>query len=40
MAEVIEDRQRGLIARLTGTASDTEITQVLGSFTRPWERRG
>lgn len=40
VAEVIEDRQRGLIARLTGTSSDTEITQVLGSFTRPWERRG
>ena len=35
--EVVDDKKRGLIARLSPKGSDEEITKVLGEFTRPWE---
>ena len=35
---VIEDKQRGLVAQVSGTADDSAILEVLGSFTRPWDR--
>ena len=39
VAEVIEDKKRGLVARVvkTGTASDDDVLRALGAFTRPWE---
>ena len=35
---VIDDKQRGLVAQVSGDANDSAITEVLGSFTRPWDR--
>ena len=35
---VIEDKQRGLVAQVSGSADDKAITKVLGGFTRPWDR--
>jgi acyl-CoA synthetase (AMP-forming)/AMP-acid ligase II len=35
---VVEDKQRGLVAQVVGGADDGAITEVLGGFTRPWER--
>ncbi len=42
VAEVIEDKKRGLVARLArdGAADDAAVTAVLGSFTGPWEWQG
>ena len=42
VAEVIEDKKRGLVARLArdGAAEDAAVTEVLGSFTGPWEWKG
>jgi acyl-coenzyme A synthetase/AMP-(fatty) acid ligase len=39
VAEVVEDRKLGLVARIrrTGTATDGDVTRALGAFTRPWE---
>ena len=39
VAKVVEDKKRGLVARLkkTGTVDDNAVTEALGSFTRPWE---
>ena len=39
VAEVVEDKKRGLVARLAKDTpgDDTAVTAVLGSFTRPWE---
>ena len=39
VAEVVEDKKRGLVARLApaGAAEDAAVTAVLGDFTRPWE---
>jgi len=39
VAEVIEDKKRGLVARLrkTGDAEDADVNAVLGAFVRPWE---
>jgi hypothetical protein len=39
VAEVVEDRKRGLVARLrrTGTTEDAAVDKVLGAFTVPWE---
>ncbi|RYG92967.1 acyl-CoA synthetase [Loktanella sp. IMCC34160] len=39
VAEVVEDKKRGLVARLqkTGTVSEQDIVSALGAFTRPWE---
>ncbi len=39
VAEVVEDKKRGLVARLArdGATEDAAVTAVLGGFTRPWE---
>ena len=39
VAEVVEDRRRGLVARLArdGEVDDAAVTAVLGRHTRPWE---
>ena len=39
VAEVVEDKKRGLVAKIrrTGTATDDDVTRALGAFTRPWE---
>ncbi|MGH1453555.1 MAG: acyl-CoA synthetase [Paracoccaceae bacterium] len=39
VVEVIDDKQRGLVARIakTGVVHDEEVGHVLGAFTRPWE---
>ncbi|MBN2907115.1 MAG: acyl-CoA synthetase [Rhodobacteraceae bacterium] len=39
VAEVIEDRKRGLVARLVreGAVDDAAVVHLLGNFTRPWE---
>lgn len=41
VAEVVEDKKRGLVARLDrdGTCDDAAVTAVLGGFVRPWEWR-
>ena len=38
VVSVIEDKQRGLVAQVSGSADDAAITEVLGEFARPWER--
>ncbi len=38
VTSVVEDKQRGLVAHVSGGADDAQITDVLGSFTRPWDR--
>ena len=35
---VIEDKQRGLVAQVHGTAEDEAVNQVLGGFIWSWER--
>ncbi len=39
VVEVIDDKKRGLVARVerTGVVHDDEVGHVLGAFTRPWE---
>ncbi|NJM83878.1 MAG: acyl-CoA synthetase [Tabrizicola sp.] len=39
VAEVIEDKKRGLVARLTKTApvEDAAVSAILGQFSNPWE---
>jgi len=39
VAEVVEDKKRGLVARLTREAGTDEgtVKARLGEFTRPWE---
>ena len=39
VTEVIDDKKRGLIAKVskTGTVEDDAVVQCLGQFTRPWE---
>ena len=39
VVEVIDDKKRGLVARLekTGEADDAAVSKVLGQFVRPWE---
>jgi acyl-CoA synthetase (AMP-forming)/AMP-acid ligase II len=39
VAEVVEDKQRGLVAKLrrTGEVEEREVTAVLGNYTRPWD---
>ncbi|MHA7851996.1 acyl-CoA synthetase [Roseovarius sp.] len=39
VAEVIDSKKRGLVARLerTGDVDDAQVGHVLGQFTRPWE---
>ncbi len=40
--EVVEDKTRGLVARITPRdgADATKIGEILGRFTRPWELAG
>ena len=38
VVSVIEVKQRGLVAQVSGSADDAAITEVLGEFIRPWER--
>jgi hypothetical protein len=35
---VVEDKQRGLVAQVAGTAEDEAVSQVLGGFIWSWER--
>ena len=39
VAEVVEDKSRGLVARVkkTGSVDEAKVSEVLGEFTRPWE---
>lgn len=37
VAEVVDDKKRGLVARLAPKSGDDDVTKVLGEFTRPWE---
>ncbi|WP_145103840.1 acyl-CoA synthetase [Cereibacter sediminicola] len=39
VADVVEDRKRGLVARLerTGEVDEERLSRVLGEFTRPWD---
>lgn len=37
VAEVVDDKKRGLIAKLAPNGDDAEVTSILGEFTRPWE---
>lgn len=37
VVEVVDDKKRGLIAKLAPKGDDVQITSVLGEFTRPWE---
>jgi len=39
VVEVIDDKKRGLVARVkrTGVLHDEEVGHVLGAFTRPWD---
>jgi len=38
VAEVIEDKKRGLVAQVTSDADEQAITDVLGQFATKWER--
>ncbi len=42
VAEVVEDRKLGLVARVrrTGTASEEDVQKALGAYTRPWTWAG
>ena len=39
VVSVVEDKKRGLVARIqrTGTVTEEDVTKALGSFTNPWE---
>ncbi|WGH77829.1 acyl-CoA synthetase [Jannaschia ovalis] len=39
VSEVIEDKKRGLVARIekTGEVEESDVVAVLGNYTRPWE---
>ena len=39
VVEVIEDKKRGLVARLrkTGEVDEEKLAHILGEYTRPWE---
>jgi fatty-acyl-CoA synthase/long-chain acyl-CoA synthetase len=39
VADVVEDKKRGLVARLkkSGSADEAKVAETLGNFTRPWE---
>ena len=42
VGEVVEDKKRGLVARLSrdGAVDEARLAEVLGGFTRPWEWAG
>ncbi|WP_324753758.1 acyl-CoA synthetase [Roseovarius sp. Pro17] len=37
IAEVIDDKKRGLVALVKGDQNDARVATVLGEFTRPWD---
>ena len=37
VVEVIDDKKRGLVARVSRDSAEDEVGRVLGDFTRPWE---
>ena len=38
VVSVVDDKKRGLVAQLDANgASEDDVNQVLGNFTRPWE---
>ncbi|MFX0543238.1 acyl-CoA synthetase [Roseovarius sp. S4756] len=37
VAQVVDDKKRGLVAQITGDGSDERVATTLGNFTRPWE---
>src|SRR5690606_18625073 len=37
VAEVVDDKKRGLVALIEGGQEDVRIGVVLGAFTRPWD---
>ncbi|MFD0858784.1 acyl-CoA synthetase [Roseovarius aquimarinus] len=37
VAKVYDDKKRGLVAQIDGSASDDRVGAALGEFTRPWE---
>ena len=37
VTEVVEDKKRGLVARLSPKGDDQAVENTLGTFTRPWE---
>ncbi len=39
VAEVVEDKKRGLVAKLkkTGETDEAKVAEILGSYTRPWD---
>ncbi|WP_238364777.1 acyl-CoA synthetase [Mesobacterium pallidum] len=37
VTEVVDDKKRGLVARLAPRAEDEAVAQCLGAFTRPWD---
>ncbi len=39
VVDVVEDKKRGLVARVgkTGTSTDDDVVKALGAYTRPWE---
>jgi fatty-acyl-CoA synthase len=39
VADVIEDKKRGLVAKVvrTGAVDESRVSEVLGNFTRPWD---
>lgn len=38
VSAVVDDKKRGLVAQVSGSASDSDIQNVLGAFTRPWDK--
>ncbi|MDB9708205.1 acyl-CoA synthetase, partial [Planktotalea frisia] len=39
VVSVVDDKKRGLVAQLSASSEDDSVvTEVLGSFIRPWER--
>jgi len=40
VAQVIDDKKRGLVAQIDGAESDDKVASTLGEFTRPWEWAG
>ncbi len=38
IVDVVDDKKRGLVAQVEGTADDEAVGHVLGAFTRPWQR--
>ena len=37
VAQVVDDKKRGLVAQIDGDRNDAKVAKTLGEFTRPWE---